>query len=159
MLRLIYLVKSNDESKYMYSGYEIVLDRADSRRFYYDFVRVVVIFGVDNSLSFHSNEKILAKEKELSDIKSDRYLKGGVCKSVVHVIKHANILLYSAYSESLIWKNWQLATIISTNEFLFLCINKVRLKRNVLRRKNINCDVALWIRRSSNFYERTRNSC
>ena len=89
----------------MYSGYEIVLDRADSRRFYYDFVRVVVIFGVDNSLSFHSNEKILAKEKELSDIKSDKYLKGGVCKSVVHVIKHANILLYSAYSESLIWKN------------------------------------------------------
>ena len=35
---------------------------------------------------------------------SDKYLKSGVSKKIIHVIKHANFQLYRAYSERVIWK-------------------------------------------------------
>ena len=37
-------------------------------------------------------------------MQSSRYLKSGVPKRVVHVMKHANFELYRAYSSGVIWK-------------------------------------------------------
>ena len=51
------IVKNSDKEKYVYSGYEISLDRADSWSFDNDFARNVAIFGVDNSSSSHSDNR------------------------------------------------------------------------------------------------------
>ena len=54
-------VKNNDKkSMYVYSGYEITFDSADSRSFDNDITRNVIIFCIDNSSSSHSdNRKII----------------------------------------------------------------------------------------------------
>ena len=44
------IVKDSNQSKLMYSGYEIVFDGTNSWSFRDDFNRNATIFGVDNSL-------------------------------------------------------------------------------------------------------------
>ena len=53
MLGAAVIVKNSDKGKYVYSAYGIAFDGAGSWSFGYDFARNVVIFGVDNSSSFH----------------------------------------------------------------------------------------------------------
>ena len=49
------VVKKSDKEKYMYSGYGITFDSATSFSFDNDFAKNVIIFGVLNSSSSHSN--------------------------------------------------------------------------------------------------------
>ena len=49
------IVKNNDKEKYVYSGYRIGFDGKGSWSFGNDFARNVVIFGVDNSSSSHTD--------------------------------------------------------------------------------------------------------
>ena len=49
------IVKRSDEEKYVYSGYEIAFDGKGSWSFNDDFARNVIIFGVDSSLSSHTD--------------------------------------------------------------------------------------------------------
>ena len=49
------IVKNSDKEKYVYSGYGITVDTAGSWSFDNDFARNVIIFGVDNSSSSHSD--------------------------------------------------------------------------------------------------------
>ena len=57
LVEAINLVKNIDKEKYVYSGYGIKCDSAGSWSFDNDFARNVIIFGVDNSLSCHSNNR------------------------------------------------------------------------------------------------------
>ena len=38
------------------------------------------------------------------DFRKVRYLKSGVSKTIVHVIKHVNFQLYSGHTDRVIWK-------------------------------------------------------
>ena len=49
------IVKNNDKEKYVYSGHGITFDNAGSSSFDSDFARNVIIFGLDNSSSSHSD--------------------------------------------------------------------------------------------------------
>ena len=49
------IVKNNDRKKYMYCGYRIAFDVKESWSFADDFARNVIIFGVDNNSSFHTD--------------------------------------------------------------------------------------------------------
>ena len=51
------LVKNSDKGKYVYSGYGITIDSACSWSFDGNFSRNVIIFDVDNSSSFHSDNR------------------------------------------------------------------------------------------------------
>ena len=51
------VVKNSDKEKYLYSGYGITFDSGDSWSFDNDFARNVIIFGVDNSSSSHSDNR------------------------------------------------------------------------------------------------------
>ena len=46
---------NSDKKKYVYSGYGITFDNAGSWSFGNDFARNIIIFGVDNSSSSHSD--------------------------------------------------------------------------------------------------------
>ena len=50
-------MKNIDKEKYVYSGYGIKCDSAGSWSFDNDFARNVIIFGVDNSSSSHTNNR------------------------------------------------------------------------------------------------------
>ena len=64
----------------------------------------------------------------------DRYLKNGVSKSIVHVIKHANVQLHKVQPDGNISKTWQLTTNLQTNKFDFLYIIRCVEKKNLLVR-------------------------
>ena len=49
--------KINDKKKYLYTGYGITFDSAASWSFDNGFARNVIIFGVDNSSSSHSDNR------------------------------------------------------------------------------------------------------
>ena len=49
------IVKNSDKENYVYSGYEITCNSAVSCSLNNDTARNVIIFGVDNSLSSHSD--------------------------------------------------------------------------------------------------------
>ena len=49
------IVQKSNKEKYVYSGCGITFDSAGSRSFDNDFTRNVMIFGVDNKLSSHSD--------------------------------------------------------------------------------------------------------
>ena len=49
------ILKNNDKEKYVCSGYRITFDSAGSWSFDNDTARNVIIFGVDNNSSFHSD--------------------------------------------------------------------------------------------------------
>ena len=49
------IVKDNDKEKYVYSGYGIEFDRKGERNFDNNYARNVIIFGVDDSSSSHTN--------------------------------------------------------------------------------------------------------
>ena len=49
------IVKNNNKEKYFYSGYGIAFDGKGSRSFGNDFARNVIIFGVDDSSSTHTD--------------------------------------------------------------------------------------------------------
>ena len=51
------IVKNSDKEKYVYSRYGITFDSAGSWSFDNDFARNVIIFGVDVSSSFHSENR------------------------------------------------------------------------------------------------------
>ena len=51
------IVKNSDKEKYIYSGYGIIFNSASSWSLGNDFAKNVVIFGVDNSSSSHSNNR------------------------------------------------------------------------------------------------------
>ena len=51
------IVKNSDKEKYVYSGYGITFDSAGSWIFDNDFARNVIIFGVANSSSSHSDNR------------------------------------------------------------------------------------------------------
>ena len=51
------IVKTSDIEKYVYSGYGITFNRAGLWSFDNNFPRNVIIFGVDNSSSFHSDKR------------------------------------------------------------------------------------------------------
>ena len=51
------IVKISDKEKYVYSGYGITLDSASWCSFSNDTARNVIIFGVDNSSSSHSENR------------------------------------------------------------------------------------------------------
>ena len=48
-------VENGDKEKYVYSGYGATFDSACSWSFGNDFARNIIIFGIDNSLSSHSD--------------------------------------------------------------------------------------------------------
>ena len=50
-----YYRKNNDKDKHVYSGNGILFDGKDSWSFNDDFARNVIIFGVDNSPSSHTD--------------------------------------------------------------------------------------------------------
>ena len=50
------IVKGSDKEKWMYSEYGIIFDRAGSRSFANDYVRNVVIFGVDDNHDNHADD-------------------------------------------------------------------------------------------------------
>ena len=50
-------LKNSDKEKYVYSGYGITFDSAGSWSFDNEFARNVIIFGADNSLSSHSDNR------------------------------------------------------------------------------------------------------
>ena len=49
------IVKNSDKEKYVYSGCRITFDSAGSWSFDNGFARNVIIFGVDNNSSSHSD--------------------------------------------------------------------------------------------------------
>ena len=49
------IVKYNDKEKWVYGGYEIAFDGANSESFRDDFTRNVVTFGVDNNSLSHTD--------------------------------------------------------------------------------------------------------
>ena len=49
------IVKNDDKEKYVYSGYGLAFDVKVSCSFNDDFARNVIIFGVDNSSSSHTD--------------------------------------------------------------------------------------------------------
>ena len=49
LFRATNIIKNSDKEKYVCSGYEITFDSAGSWSFDNDFIRNVIIFGVDNS--------------------------------------------------------------------------------------------------------------
>ena len=51
------IVKNSDKEKHLYSGYGITFDGAGSWSFDNYFSRKVIIFGVDESSSFHSHNR------------------------------------------------------------------------------------------------------
>ena len=51
------LVKNSDKSKYVYRGYGIAFDEGDAWSFGHDFVMNIVVFGVDNSSSSHTDNR------------------------------------------------------------------------------------------------------
>ena len=51
------IVKNSDKEKYVYSGYGITFDSEGSWSSYNDFPRNVIIVGVDNSSSSHSDNR------------------------------------------------------------------------------------------------------
>ena len=51
------IVKNSDKEKHVYSGYGITFYGVGSRSFDNDTARNVIIFGVDISLSYHSNNR------------------------------------------------------------------------------------------------------
>ena len=51
------VVKNSDKEKYVYRGYGITFDSGSSWSFDDEFARNVVIFGVDNSSSSHSDKR------------------------------------------------------------------------------------------------------
>ena len=51
------IVKNSDKSKYIYGGYEILFDGAGTWSFVNDFAKNVVIFGIDNSSSSHTDNR------------------------------------------------------------------------------------------------------
>ena len=54
------IVKNNDREKYAYSDYGIAFDGKGEWNFGNEFAKIIVIFGVDNSSSSHSdNRKII----------------------------------------------------------------------------------------------------
>ena len=56
LLGVTNVVKNNDKEKYVYSGYGIAFDGKSEWNFGNDSTRnVVIIFGVDNSLSSHTD--------------------------------------------------------------------------------------------------------
>ena len=55
LFRLTNVVKDNGKEKYVYRGYRIAFDGKRSWSFNDDFTRNVIIFGVDNSSSSHSD--------------------------------------------------------------------------------------------------------
>ena len=60
MFDAINIVKNNVIEKSVYSGYGIVFDGAGKWSFYNDSAEIVIMFGIDNSSSSHS-EKITEK--------------------------------------------------------------------------------------------------
>ena len=57
LFNVINIVKNRDKEKYVYSGYVITFDSAGSASFDNGFARNVIIFGADNSLSSHSDNR------------------------------------------------------------------------------------------------------
>ena len=55
LFRATSIVKNSDKEKYVYSGYRITFDNPGSRSLDIDFAVNVINFGVDNSLSSHSD--------------------------------------------------------------------------------------------------------
>ena len=55
MLGLTSIVKNSDRKKYVYTGYRIAFDGKGSWSFSNDFVKNVIIFGVDSSSSSHTD--------------------------------------------------------------------------------------------------------
>ena len=51
------MIKNSDKEKYVYSGYRITFDSANSWSFDNDLARNVITFGVDNSSSSHSDNR------------------------------------------------------------------------------------------------------
>ena len=51
------IVKYSDKEKYVYSGYGITFDSADSWSFHNHFARNAIIFGVDNASSSQSHSR------------------------------------------------------------------------------------------------------
>ena len=49
------IVENSDKEKYLYSGYGIAFDGKGELSFANDYVRNVIIFGVDNSSSSHAD--------------------------------------------------------------------------------------------------------
>ena len=54
-LKIANIVENSDKEKYVYGGYGITFDSAGSWSFDNDFARNVIIFGVNNSSSSHSD--------------------------------------------------------------------------------------------------------
>ena len=59
--------------------------------------------------------------KESKDI----YLRNGVSKSIVHVIKHANFQLYRAHPDGVIWKKPTIDGKYKQTSFTFCTSNDV----------------------------------
>ena len=57
LFNVINIVKNRDKEKYVYSGYVITFDSAGSSSFDNGFAGNVIIFGADNSLSSHSDNR------------------------------------------------------------------------------------------------------
>ena len=55
-MRLLWY-KNSDKERHVYSGYGMAFDGKDSSSFGNDYARNVVIFGVDNNLSSHTNNQ------------------------------------------------------------------------------------------------------
>ena len=51
------IVKNSDKEKYVYSGYKITFDSACFWSFDNDTARTVIVFGVDNSSSSHTDNR------------------------------------------------------------------------------------------------------
>ena len=51
------IVKNSDKEKYVYIGYGLMFDGTGSSSFHNEFYRNVIIFGVDNSSSSHSDSR------------------------------------------------------------------------------------------------------
>ena len=66
LFEAIYVLKNSDIEKYAYSGYGITFDSVGSWSFGNDFDRNVVIFYVDNSLSYAINESFGSPEKKFN---------------------------------------------------------------------------------------------
>ena len=62
------VAKDSDKSKCVYTDYGIAFDGAGSWIFRYGFARTVIIFGVDNSSSSHTNNFLVLGEGPTDDI-------------------------------------------------------------------------------------------
>ena len=76
-------VKNSDKEKYVYSGYGITFDSADSWSFDNDFARNVIIFEVDNSSSSHSDN---CKNNLLILGEGPTFRVNGTCGSPVNML-------------------------------------------------------------------------